>query len=190
MMMAPTSDMLPEIKYWTYKDAALKWSWKDKSTKETRAAAQIVGKLKVDGFGGRMRILGFVTTITAARMWIQHLTSRLWNDRTLCLSPAKNTCSGYTADTTKKHTMLQLKRNYRLHRSAKQQVPQRGRRENRFSKDSSLGLQVWGRRKLLPARVSQEPIQVNSLIMTLKQKRTFYTCGICQTMTVLSTHKA
>ena len=59
MMMAPTSDMLPEIKYWTYKDAALKWSWKDKSTKETRAAGEVAGKLKVDGFGGHMKILGY-----------------------------------------------------------------------------------------------------------------------------------
>lgn len=59
MMMAPTSDMLPEIRYWTYKDAALKWSWKDKSTKESRASGEVAGKLKVDGFGGRMKILGY-----------------------------------------------------------------------------------------------------------------------------------
>lgn len=59
MMMAPTSDMLPPIKYWTYKDAALKWSWKDKSTKQSRAAQEIVGKLKVAGFGGHMKILGY-----------------------------------------------------------------------------------------------------------------------------------
>jgi hypothetical protein len=59
MMMAPTSDMLPEIKYWSYKDAALKWAWKDKSTKETRAAGTVTGKLKVSGFGGHMKILGY-----------------------------------------------------------------------------------------------------------------------------------